>query len=517
MKLLHAAEMKEIDRRASSEFMIPSIVLMENAGLRTMDAIEAIFEGVAGRSFLILAGKGNNGGDGLVIARHLINAGAEVNTFLFCEPQELSADAFINYQILERMKANLHPLQKGADLDYFMLLLMNADLVIDAIYGIGFKGSLNAFESQVVKLLNWSRAQVLAVDIPSGLEADTGRVHGEAVKADYTVTFALPKLGLIMDQSRIYVGRLTVADISIPAELLTDEQIKTDMVTEEMVKTHIRPRQRESHKGSYGHALVIGGSPGMSGAPIMTSWAALRTGSGLVTAAVPESMLQFVDAAVPEVMTRGLPETVDGAISIEAWPFIENLLGTVAVCAIGPGMSQYKEANTLLRLILEKSGIPILIDADGLNALKGDAGILKNRQVPIVITPHPGEMSRLTNLPVDEIQHNRLEITRQYAREWGITVVLKGNNTVIASPSGNAYINITGNPGMATAGSGDVLSGIITGLIAQGLKPVQAAVSGVYLHGQAGDQAALHAGQRGMTATDLINFLPGILLGFESL
>lgn len=517
MKLLHAAEMKEIDRRASSEFMIPSIVLMENAGLRTIDAIETVCEGISGRSFIILAGKGNNGGDGLVIARHLINAGANVNTFLLFDPQDLSPDALTNYQILEKMKANLHPLQKGADLDCFMLLLMNADLVIDAIYGIGFKGSLNEFETQVVKLLNWRRVRVLAVDIPSGLEADTGKVHGEAVKADYTVTFALPKLGLVMDQSRIYVGKLTVADISIPGELLTDEQIKTDLVTEDMIQMHISPRKRESHKGSYGHALVIGGSPGMSGAPIMTSWAALRSGSGLVTAAVPESMLQFVDASVPEVMCRGLSETIDGAISVDAWPLIGNLLGMVSVCAVGPGMSQYAEANTILRLILENSGIPLLIDADGLNALKGDAGVLQNRQVPIVITPHPGEMSRLINLPVEEIQHNRLEITRHYAREWGITIVLKGNNTVIASPSGNAYINITGNPGMATAGSGDVLSGIITGLIAQGLKPVHAAVAGVYLHGKAGDQAALHCSQRGLTATDLINFLPGVLLELENI
>lgn len=517
MKLLSAAEMKEIDRRTSSEYLIPSIVLMENAGIRTMDTIEAILNGVAGRSFVILAGRGNNGGDGLVIARHLINSGAEVNTFLLGEVEALSPDALINYRILEKMQAAILPLKNAADLDHFMLLLMNVDLVVDAIYGIGFKGSLDTFASQVVKILNWSRTPVLAVDIPSGLEADTGKVHGEAVKADYTVTFALPKLGLIMDQSRPFVGQLTVADISIPGDLLQTDSLKTQLITEDMVKSWLKPRRRESHKGSYGHALVIGGSPGMSGAAIMASWAALRTGSGLVTVAVPESMLPFVDASVPELMSRGLPETIEGAISTEAWPLLESLLGTASVCAIGPGMSRYSEANALLHLLLENAGIPVLIDADGLNALKGDAGILKNRQVPIVITPHPGEMSRLLNIPVEEIQQNRYEIARHFACEWGITIVLKGNNTVVASPTGHAYININGNPGMATAGSGDVLSGIITGLIAQGVKPTQAAVAGVYLHGRAGDQAASQNGQRALTATDLIQMLPGVLLGLENI
>ncbi len=517
MKLLKAAEMKEIDRRASSEYMIPSIVLMENAGIRTMDTIEAILDGVAGRKFLVLAGRGNNGGDGLVVARHLLNAGAEVNTFLFSAVDELSPDALINYRILEKMQGNIAPLQSSADLDHLMLLLMDVDLVIDAMYGIGFKGSLNPFESQVVKLLNWSRAQVLAVDIPSGVEADTGRVHGEAIRADYTVTFAAPKLGMIMDKGRDYVGQLSVADISIPGELLRDEKLKTHLIMEDMVKPYFQERRRESHKGSYGHALVIGGSPGMSGAAIMTSWAALRTGSGLVTAAVPESILSLVDAAVPEVMSRGLPETADGTISVDAWPLIESQLGTASVCAIGPGMSRYSEANAIIRLLLEKAGIPLLIDADGLNALQGDVGIIKDRQVPIVITPHPGEMSRLISLPVEEIQHNRLEITRHYASEWGITVVLKGNNTVIASPAGNAFVNINGNPGMATAGSGDVLSGIITGLISQGLKPSQAAMAGVYLHGRAGDQAALLSGQRALTATDIICSLPDVLLALESI
>jgi len=516
MKLLKADEMKEMDRRASSEYLIPSIVLMENAGLQTVNRIVDILAGVHERKIIILVGRGNNGGDGLVIARHLINAGAQVDIFMCAEASDLSPDASINYRILERMNGNFFPLRQETDLNRFMRALMMADMVVDAIYGIGFKGSLGPFESQLAKLVNQSKAMVLAVDIPSGLEADTGRVHAEAIKANYTVTFALPKLGLILGSGQNYVGDLTVADISIPRALLRDDRVKQQVITEEMIKVHFKPRARESHKGSYGHALVIGGSRGMSGAPVMSSWAALRSGAGLVTLAVPETLLGALDTIVPEVMSRGLPATIEGAIAREARPVIENLLGTASVCAIGPGMSRYSDANVVVRSVLEKAGISVLIDADGLNALQGDAGILKDRQVPVVITPHPGEMSRLTKLSVEEIQHERLETSRYYAREWGITIVLKGNNTVIDHPSGQVYVNVNGNPGMATAGSGDVLSGIITGLIAQGLKPPDAAVAGVYLHGRAGDFAALHTGQRAMVATDIIHSLAPILCELEA-
>ena len=252
----------------------------------------------------------------------------------------------------------------------------------------------------------------------------------------------------------------------------------------------------------------------MSGAAVMTSWAALRCGAGLVTLALPEKIMAAAQL-VPEVMSRGLPSTPEGAISSEACPIIENLLGATAVCAVGPGMSRYEDGNAIVRTVLEKAGIPVLIDADGLNALQADIGILKDRQVPVVITPHPGEMARLTNLSVGEIQHERIATSGYYAREWGVTIVLKGNNTIVAHPSGQVYVNMTGNPGMATAGSGDVLSGIITGLIAQGLKPTDAAVAGVYLHGLAGDTASMHLGQRALTATDLIHNMGRVINELE--
>ncbi|NLV20454.1 MAG: NAD(P)H-hydrate dehydratase [Syntrophomonadaceae bacterium] len=514
MKLIRADEMKEIDRRASSEYLIPSIVLMENAGLRTTEKIAELLDGVGGRNIIILVGRGNNGGDGLVVARHLLNAAARVNVFMCGEVGQLSPDARTNYEILARMTSRIYPLREETDLQYFIMSLLEADMVVDAIYGIGFRGSLGEFEARLAGLVNQSKCPLLAVDIPSGLEADTGRINGEAFKADYTVTFALPKLGMVLGKGRDYVGQLTVADISIPGALLLDEQIKLQMITEEMVKLHFQPRLRETHKGSYGHALIIGGSPGMSGAPVMASWAALRCGTGLVTLALPEKIMGAA-SVVPEVMSRGLPSTLTGAISGEACTIIENLLGTASVCAIGPGMSRYAEGNMVVRTVLEKAGIPVLIDADGLNALQSDVGILKDRQVPVVITPHPGEMSRLTKLSVEEIQNQRIEISRHYSVEWGVTIVLKGNNTIVALPGGQVFVNVTGNPGMATAGSGDVLSGIITGLIAQGLKPTDAAVAGVFLHGRAGDTAARQLGQRSITATDLIYSLPTVINELE--
>jgi hydroxyethylthiazole kinase-like uncharacterized protein yjeF len=515
MKLLKAEEMKTIDHRASSEFGIPSLILMENAGLRTLEVIEDILGETRRKSIIILAGKGNNGGDGLVVARHLLNSGAMVKVFFTGQVDKLTSDSRVNYEILMRMGASIIPLSSEQDLDRLMLSLMNADLIVDALYGIGFKGSLNPFDSRLVKMVNWCRAPVVAVDIPSGVEADSGRVHGEAIKADHTVTFALPKIGLVLEPGKEYVGTLSVADISIPAVLLEDKNIKTNLINEQIVRTMLKPRVADSHKGTYGHTLVIGGSPGMAGAVMMAALAALRTGAGLVTAAVPESLTTVVDSNLVEVMTAPLAETGHSAIAPEALPAIENLLGTVSVCAIGPGMSRYPEAGAIVRFVLERSGIPLVIDADGLNALDNDITILKDRQVPIILTPHPGEMARLTGKSIEEIQSDRLETAREFAQKWGVTLVLKGNKTVIANPSGEAYINISGNPGMATAGSGDVLCGIISGLIAQGLKPQDAAFTGVYLHGLAGDLAAELRGERGLIAGDLISCLPQVLKKFE--
>ncbi|MGI5922230.1 MAG: NAD(P)H-hydrate dehydratase [Syntrophomonadaceae bacterium] len=515
MKLLTAQEMKSIDARASSEFGIPSLILMENAGIRVVETIDETLVTPKGKTVVILAGKGNNGGDGLVIARHLINAGVNVDTFIMGSPEEMTPDTFTNYSILARMTDRIYPLQEDKDLDRLMLSLFICDLIVDAMYGIGFKGSLNDFDARVVKMANWCKSPIIAVDIPSGVEADTGKVHGEAIQAWQTVTFALPKIGLVLEPGKDYAGTLTVADISIPVALLKDQALKTHLITEAMVKPLIGPRQPESHKGTYGHTLVIGGSAGMTGAVIMSSSAALKAGAGLVTAAVPQSMLPVVETAVTEVMTVPLAQTQQAAISLDALPAIESLLAKVSVCAIGPGMSGYPEANTILRFVLDMAGIPMVIDADGLNALQGDVEILKHRPIPAVLTPHPGEMARLTGKSIDAIQAQRMDIAREFAREFGVILVLKGNKTLVATPTGELFVNLTGNPGMATAGSGDVLCGLISGFISQGLKPQDAAVAGVYLHGRIGDMVSETRGQRGLTAGDLLAGIPEILRQLE--
>ncbi|HBQ85493.1 MAG TPA: bifunctional ADP-dependent NAD(P)H-hydrate dehydratase/NAD(P)H-hydrate epimerase [Syntrophomonas sp.] len=515
MKLLKAEEMKRIDKKASTDYEIPSLILMENAGLRTVEVIDEMLAPTAGKTVVIIAGKGNNGGDGLVVARHLINAGATVDVFMLGEADRMTPDAGTNYRILAKMTDRIYPLFTEEHLDRLMLSLLVCDIIVDAMYGIGFKGVLGDFDARVVKMMNWCKAPVVAVDIPSGVEADTGKVHGEAVKARQTVTFALPKIGMVVEPGKDYAGTLTVADISIPRSLLESPELTTNLITEAMIKPYLYTRAPETHKGTYGHALIIGGSLGMTGAVRMSSFAALRIGAGLVTAAVPLSALPIA-AADMEVMTTPLAETENSAIALEALPVIENLLTAASVCTIGPGMSRYPEAGAVLRFVLEKAGSPVVIDADGLNALGGEAHILKNRQVPIVLTPHPGEMARLINRTIEEIQADRMQIARQFAVEYGVCLVLKGNKTIVATPSGEVFVNITGNPGMATAGSGDVLSGMIAGLIAQGLKTRDAAITAVYLHGLAGDYAAGEKGQRGIVAGDILNTIPYILKQLEN-
>ncbi len=515
MKLVKAAEMQDIDRRASSEFGIPSLVLMENAGIRTAEMVKGLLGSITDKKVIILAGRGNNGGDGLVAARHLHGSGAVPITFVMGKIEQLSPDSQINFAILQKITDQIYPLTDESQLEKFMWELLDGDIIIDAIYGIGFKGSLNDYEARVVQWVNRSRVPVLSVDIPSGVEADSGRVKGEAVKAAATVSFALPKPGLILEPGKNYTGQLSIADISIPKALLENKRLQTNLITEDMAARLLGPRDPDGHKGTFGHALLIGGSTGLSGAILLAAQGTIRSGAGLVTAALPESLIPVFDGALQEVMSIPLMETRQGTIAPEALPAIENILGASSVCAVGPGLSRYKEANAILRFILERAGVPVVIDADGLNALAEDIDILKERQIPIVLTPHPGEMARLTGQSTEEIQSDRIHYAVHYAREWGATVVLKGNKTVIAAPNGETYINITGNPGMATAGSGDVLCGIITGLISQGINPVNASVAGVYLHGLSGDHAAGIKGQRGLIAGDLLEALPLVIARFE--
>jgi len=504
-----AEEMGRLDRLAESQFGIPSIVLMENAGLRVFESIKRYFHNfLAGRRVAVFCGKGNNGGDGIVVARHLLNQGSEVKVFLLGSPQDLKGDPQINLKIYQKMGGRLYPLTEENHLQRVDISLLYADLVVDAIFGTGFKGAALGLAAEVIQRINGSGKPVVAVDLPSGLEADTGKVWGPCVRARWTVTFALPKLGLVVEPGASYAGALEIADIGIPYKLVEEQGLTLSLLTPVFCRQHLPPRDPSSHKGTYGHVLALGGSPGFTGAITLTARAALRAGAGLVTAAVPRGCQPVVAAGAPEIMTWGLPETAGGSLGRSALDPLLERLENFSVLAIGPGLGRDPETVELVKSLLPRASIPLVVDADALNALATDTGILSQPHGPMVLTPHPGEMGRLIGCPAAKIQEDRLNIARRYAQEWRCVLLLKGARTVVACPDGGAYINPTGNPGMATGGSGDVLTGIIAGLIAQGMSLDKAAAIGAYLHGAAGDLAAEELGQEALIARDILHFLP---------
>ncbi|MCR4420508.1 MAG: NAD(P)H-hydrate dehydratase [Clostridia bacterium] len=511
MKLVTAEEMGRLDRLSSSEYGIPTLLLMENAGLRVLEVIRRHFsEHLRGRRVLIFAGKGNNGGDGLVVGRHLLNAGAEVKVFLLARPEEVRGDAAVNLAIYQKMGGKLFPLLEDKDLQRVDVSLLYAELAVDAIYGTGFRGAASGLAARVIEMLSQSRVPVAAVDLPSGLEADTGRVNGPCVSATYTVTFALPKLGLYLYPGAAHVGRVVVADIGIPQALVGAQPLNRELVTEEWVRERLRPRRPWSHKGDYGHVLVVGGSPGLTGAVVMAAEGALRSGAGLVTAAVPAALHSVLEEKTLEVMTLPLPggEVLQGS---EALAAVEEFSRRCQAVALGPGLGRHPGTQSLVRQLLPRLRCPLVLDADGLNALAGHLGVLREVRVPAVLTPHPGEMARLLETSSARVQEDRIGTAERAARDWGVTVVLKGARTVVASPSGATYLIATGNPGMATGGSGDVLTGIISGFLAQGMPAEEAAAAAAHLHGAAGDAALAERGQRALTAGDLLAYLPRVL------
>lgn len=508
MYLLTAEEMQKLDRTAINELGIPGVVLMENAGLQVVEEIHRIIGDPRGKTITIFAGKGNNGGDGFVIARHLLNAGAEVKVLMFADIKDIAGDAKVNLNILQAMGFKVFPIINPNSLNIVKLAMVYTDLIVDAIYGTGFQGEVPAHIGNVIEIVNSSGKPVVAVDIPSGLEANTGHVHGPCIKATVTVTFAYAKIGLLIHHGPKLAGKLTLADISIPPDLIEAQGIKRFLITPEIVRRIMPTRDADGHKGIYGRVLVVGGSEGLSGAVAMTSMAALKAGAGLVTLAVPASLHDLMEVKLTEVMTRPLPETEDISLSTEAISATEELLAAADVMAIGPGMSTNEDTMSYIRQLLPGLTKPVVIDADGLNALVGAVELVKNCPGPVVLTPHPGEMARLMGIKTEEVQNNRVEIVLKAAREWNAVIVLKGNRTLIAAPDGSLYVNPTGNPGMATGGTGDVLTGIIAGLLGQGLLPLHAASVGVYFHGLAGDLAVADKGMLSLVAGDLLEYLP---------
>ncbi len=513
MKVTTAAQMREMDRRTIEDYGVPSLVLMENAALRVVDVIAERFGPLRGKRIAVVCGKGNNGGDGLAIARHLATRfGAEAEIWLATDPTALTGDAAANYKMAQAFGLVIH----GSGLR--RIEQREHDLIVDALLGTGIKGGVSGELAQVIAAMNDSGCPIVAVDVPSGLDADTGNVEGACVKATLTVTFALPKFGLLVYPGAEYVGELIVADIGMPRPVMQADDVKVSRTEAADVAGWLPPRinGRDSNKGQFGHVTVFAGSRGFVGAPCLTAEGAARTGAGLVTLAVPLGLQNAAMARVsPVVMTRGLPETGNGTFAREALEEALTLAGKGTAAALGPGLGgpESDETRAFVREFIRHCPVPLIIDADALNclALELDRGvaILKGRTAPTVLTPHPGEMGRLLGTDTKAVQSDRRGAVEQVARDYGCVVLLKGARTLIAAPDGRLAINTTSNPGMATGGSGDTLTGVTAALLAGRLGAWEAASAGAYLHGLSGDLAAAHqGGSAGLIATDLLDFLP---------
>lgn len=516
MFLVTGKEMAAIDKKAIEEWSIPELILMENAGLRVVEEIKELFPDLTNLKVIIVAGKGNNGGDGLVIARHLVNLGADVKVFTLGTKSYKGA-SLINYQLAQKLPIKWQSIENEKNLHLLRLSLHYTDLVIDALFGTGFHGSVQGLAQRVIEIINESSSLTLSVDIPSGLDADTGKVMGPCIKADRTVTFQLPKVGLAVQPGCEYAGKVKVADISIPKQLIEEMKLNRYIIDEETVKNMIPQRKKESHKGDYGHLLIIGGSQGMMGAVNLAARGAFALGAGLVTALVPRSIQPALAGSLPELITKPAPETSIGTFGLVSAAEIFESLPQKSAVVFGPGMGRNNEIQELLGVFLEQVKVPVIIDADGLNALAERTDILKKAKVPVVLTPHPGEMGRLLKEPAAKIQENRLESAGMFAQTYGVWVVLKGYRTVIAGPQGQIYVNPTGGPALASAGTGDVLAGMMGALVGQ-VKEIDighALCAAVYLHGLAGEKVAEEIGEISCKAGDVIEALPKILKGLR--
>jgi hydroxyethylthiazole kinase-like uncharacterized protein yjeF len=508
MRLVTAAEMKELERIAIEDYGLPSLVLMENAGRHVAEVVRQVLGDVRDKTVTIFIGKGNNGGDGLVAARHLVNMGAEVKLLALADMEDFSENAAVNLDIWHKMGQKVYSLLHGDGINIARLILMNTDLIVDAVYGTGFKGKVGEKAGRIFEALNGSGKPIVAVDIPSGLEADSGKVSDSCIQAGHTVTFGLPKLGLLLEPGADYVGNLHVVDISIPAGLVEKYGPQRYLTTPHLVRGWLPNRESAAHKGDFGRVLVVAGSRGMTGAASLCGEAVIRAGAGLVTVAVPETLHDIMEAKLTEVMTASLPDSDKGRLARGAKQRILTLLDGMDALAIGPGLSTDPEVVALIKELLPGVKVPCVLDADALNALAGDTDVLRKMQAPVVVTPHPGEMARLMGTSTREIQRDRLAVATSAAADWNVVVLLKGARTIVATPNGAVYINPSGNPGMATAGSGDVLTGVVAALIGQGLEVSQAAAAGAYIHGLAGDIAARRRGMMAMVAGDILAALP---------
>jgi NAD(P)H-hydrate epimerase len=504
MRVLNGDQMREADRRTIQDIGVPSAVLMENAGRQVVSAMEAAFDRLPEARVAVLAGRGNNGGDGFVVARVLWQAGIDVQVYIVGSAADIRGDARLNLDILGRLGIDAIEIRSAQDWELHGADVLRRDVVVDALFGTGLKTPIGGIGATIAQDLNASAVPVVAVDLPSGLSADDPAPIGPVIEASLTVTFGAPKLPLMLPPGEDVAGSVVVADIGIPPAVIDAlPGPRIEGVLAEDVRPLVTARPRDAHKGHFGHALIVAGSRGKTGAAHLGAVAALRSGAGLVTVATPASCLPIVASMGAEYMTAALEELPDGTVSRAAASAI--LGGGHDVIAVGPGIGISADQESLVFAMLERSTKPLVLDADALTVASSNPAALRGTQGrPVVITPHPGEMARLAGLSIPEVQRQRLSVARDFATGHHLYVILKGYRTLIATPEGVVYINPTGNPGMATGGSGDVLTGMVAGWLAQGLDVAAACLIAVYLHGAAGDLAAAELGQVSMTAGDIV-------------
>ncbi len=515
MKILTSDQMRSIDRRAVAEAGIPGILLMENAAIRITSALVCLFPEPRNENIVIVAGKGNNGGDGLAVARHLRTLGARPSVLLLAAMKEVRGDAAVNLNIALNLGVPVVEIRSPQDWKRNRKTIRESTIIVDALFGTGLAKPLEGLLARVVGDINAADAFKISVDIPSGLCSDTAAVIGPCVRADLTVALAAPKIAHVLPPAEEFVGDLVVAPIGLPPSWLKSPDLKLDYIEREDILPCFRRREKDTHKGTFGHVLAIAGSFGKTGAASLAGRAALRTGAGLVTVAVPESCLAIVARSMPELMTEPLTETPEGTVAAEALPEVLGLLKGKSVLLVGPGISTHPSTKEFVLGLLPCVAIPLVIDADGLNLISENPSILDSLKTPTVLTPHPGEFGRLLGMTTREVLEDRLDRVSEFAVKHGVYLVLKGHRTLTACPDGRVFVNPTGNPGMATGGSGDVLGGMIASQISQEKDIAAAVVSAVYLHGLSGDLAAADLGEKSLTAGDIIRYIPKAIKALE--
>ncbi len=507
MRILNTRQMREADRTTIEAIGIPSMVLMENAGRQVAAAIEASYAEALEDRIAVLCGRGSNGGDGFVVARTLMQRGVEVSVFVIGALAGITGDARANLEILGRLGLSVVEIQDEQTWELHFSEIAQCSLIVDALVGTGLSSALRGMVETVVADVNASGLPIVSIDLPSGLIADSPHVPGATIDASMTVTLAAPKLPLVLPPGEARVGEVVVADIGIPLDIIDAlDGPRLELLTPEDLRGLVEPRVPDAHKGDFGRVLLIAGSRGKTGAAALSALGALRSGAGLVTVATPASSQPVVAALAPEFMTAALPDGPDGQLADGALEAVLELDADVVAC--GPGLGRGDGVRRFVRRLLQDGTGPLVLDADALAVLADTPGELLGREDrDVIITPHPGEMARLLGRSADDVQRNRLEVATEFATSHHVYVVLKGYRTLIATPDGRVFVNPTGNAGMATGGTGDILTGMIAAWVAQLLDAEAACRLAVFLHGAAGDRATAEMGDVAMVASDMLAHL----------